>query len=73
MTASLDGAARTWDAVVKPALPVVADLHAPVTRIEFVADGRRSAPPPVAARIGSPSRAALLSMSARQRRVAQES
>ena len=32
VTASLDGTARTWDAVVQPLLPVVADLRPPVTQ-----------------------------------------
>ena len=39
MTASLDGTARTWDAVSQPFLPVVAQLGAPVTRIDFTAGG----------------------------------
>ena len=38
VTASLDGVARTWDVVVQPGLRVVANLHAPVSRVEFVAD-----------------------------------
>lgn len=41
VTASRDGSARIWDAVVQPRLPVVAELGAPVTRVDF-ADGGRS-------------------------------
>jgi WD40 repeat protein len=40
VTASRDGSARVWDAVVQPRLPVVTDLGAPVTRVDFAVGGR---------------------------------
>ena len=40
VTASRDGSARIWDAVVQPRLPVVAELGAPVTRVDFGNSGR---------------------------------
>jgi WD40 repeat protein len=40
VTASLDGVARSYDIVVQPGLAVVADLHAPVGPLEFVAGAK---------------------------------
>jgi len=43
VTASGDGVARVWDAVVYPELPIVANLGAPVTALAFIEGGREIA------------------------------